>query len=235
MLQVFPKGLKLRMKLGFIKSLKLSAYFDNFQFNWLSYRVSAPSNGHDYFLQLDYSPARDFQFTTYLRQEIKQQDFSDITEGLKKQTDINKLKYRFQISYKVLRNITLKNRFEQIIYNDGINPVSKGYLIYQDLVYKPKIIPFSFYFRYALFDTDDYNSRLYAYESDVLYAFSIPAYYGKGSRFYTMIKIKLRKNIDFWLRYSQTYYVDRNVISSGLTEIDGNTKSEIKMQIKIKF
>lgn len=217
------------------KSLKFSAYFDNFQFNWLSYRTSAPSNGHDYFLQLDYSPVRDFQFTTYLRQEIKQQDISSIENGLKKQTDINKLKYRFQLSYKVLGNITLKNRFEQIIYKDGVNPISRGYIIYQDLIYKPQIIPFSFYFRYALFDTDDYNSRLYAYENDVLYAFSVPAYYGKGSRFYAMVKIKLRKNIDFWLRFSQTYYVDRNVISSGLTEIDGNTKSEIKAQIKIKF
>jgi len=217
------------------KSLKLSAYFDNFRFNWLKYRVSAPSAGHDYFLQLDYSPVRDFQFTTYLRQEIKQQDISDTEMGLKQQTNINKLRYRFQLSYKVLGNITLKNRFEQHIYNDGINPISRGYVIYQDLVYKPQIIPFSFYFRYALFDTDDYNSRIYAYENDVLYAFSVPAYYGKGSRFYTMIKIKLRKNIDFWLRFSQTYYVDRNVISSGLSEIDGNTKSEVKAQIKIKF
>ncbi len=217
------------------KSLKFSAYFDNFQFNWLKYRVSSPSNGHDYFLQLDYSPIRDFQFTTYLRQEIKQQDISDVKIGVKKQSDISKLRYRFHLSYRVLGNVSLKNRFEQIIYNDGINPISKGYVIYQDLVYKPQIIPFSFYFRYAVFDTDDYNSRIYAYENDVLYAFSVPAYYGKGSRFYTMIKIKIRKNIDFWLRFSQTYYVDRNVISSGLSEIDGNTKSEIKAQIKMKF
>ena len=217
------------------KSLKLSAYFDNYSFKWLNYRASAPSNGHDYFLQLDYSPVHDFQFVAYLRQEIKQQDISNEETGLKKLSDKSRLKYRFQISYKVLGNITLKNRFEQVIYNDGVNEESRGFVIYQDIVYKPKVIPLSFYFRYAFFDTDSYDSRIYSYENDVLYSFSVPAYYGKGSRFYFMTKIKIRKNIDFWFRYSQTYFVDRKVISSGLNEINGNTKSEIKAQIRVKF
>jgi hypothetical protein len=139
------------------------------------------------------------------------------------------------LSYRVLETFTLKNRFEQVIYNDGINSESKGYVVYQDLSYKPKTIPMTFSLRYALFDTDDYNSRIYAYENDILYSFSVPAYYGKGSRFYIMTKVKLRKNIDFWLRFSQTYFTDRSVISSGLTEIEGNIKSEIKFQIRIKI
>ena len=35
--------------------------------------------------------------------------------------------------------------------------------------------------RYAIFNTDSYDTRIYAYEKDVLYAFSVPALYATGS------------------------------------------------------
>ena len=36
----------------------------------------------------------------------------------------------------------------------------------------------------TVFETDDYDTRIYAYEPDLLYNFSLPAYYGKG---YTLL------------------------------------------------
>jgi hypothetical protein len=39
----------------------------------------------------------------------------------------------------------------------------------------------------------------------------------------------------FWLHYAQTYYNNRDVIGSGLEEIEGNTRSEITAQIRMKF
>ncbi len=51
-----------------------------------------------------------------------------------------------------------------------------------------------------------------------------------------MIDYNLTRNIELWLRYSQTYYDNKDIISEGsLTEIKGNTKSEIKAQIRFKF
>ena len=37
------------------------------------------------------------------------------------------------------------------------------------------------------------------------------------------------------LRFSQTYYDDRTTISSGLSQIDGRTKSELKAQVLFHF
>jgi hypothetical protein len=68
-----------------------------------------------------------------------------------------------------------------------------------------------------------------------LYDYSIPAYYYKGSRFYILAKYKFGKNIDFWIRFSQTYYSGLDKIGSALDEIDGNLKSEIKLQLRIKI
>mgnify|MGYP007042166935 CR=1 FL=1 len=50
---------------------------------------------------------------------------------------------------------------------------SNGILLYQDLVYSFKEIPLKLSARYAIFDTDNYDTRLYAYENDLLYVFSI--------------------------------------------------------------
>jgi hypothetical protein len=112
---------------------------------------------------------------------------------------------------------------------------SNGFLIYQDVLYRPENHPFDITLRYALFDTDDYDARIYAYENDVLYAFSIPGYFYKGSRFYLLIKWELLENLDFWVRYSQTFYTNQTTLSTGLDEIKGNTRSEIKMQVRFKF
>ena len=112
---------------------------------------------------------------------------------------------------------------------------SNGFLIYQDVLYRPDDKPFDITLRYALFDTDDYDARIYAYENDVLYAFSIPGYYYNGSRFYILLKWEILDNLDFWLRFSQTFFNNQSTIGSGLDEIEGNARSEIKVQLRLKF
>ena len=90
-------------------------------------------------------------------------------------------------------------------------------------------------FRFGLFDTD-YNARIYSYENDILYGYSIPAYVGKGFRTYFNIRYTVVENfIDIWIRYSQFGYVDKENIGTQLTEINGNNKSEVKLQMRIKL
>ncbi|MFT4771736.1 MAG: hypothetical protein ACI9D1_001770, partial [Cryomorphaceae bacterium] len=43
------------------------------------------------------------------------------------------------------------------------------------------------------------------------------------------------RNTDIWLRVAQTYFTDRQVVGSGLEEIDGNTRTEMKFQIRHMF
>ena len=112
---------------------------------------------------------------------------------------------------------------------------NKGFVIYQDLIFKPKKIPLKIQTRLAFFDTDNYDTRIYAFENDVLYAFSVLPYYGQGLRYYFNVSYKINRNFSLWLRFSQTYFTDRSVISSGLNEIDAATRSEIKVQIRAKF
>ena len=159
----------------------------------------------------------------------------DLTEGIDYLVHEKQTNYRFHYSYKVSESFKLKGRVELINYNKEEVPFETGYLIYQDILFKTKKLPFSFAFRYAIFDTESFNSRIYAYENDVLYAFSIPAYSNRGVRTYLTVRYHIKRGVDLWLRYGLTYYDNLDVVSSGLEEIQGNHKQEIKAQLRFRF
>ena len=213
----------------------LSAYYDVFQFPWLRYRTDAPSIGSEWLAQLNYRPSRKVEMYLRARRELKDENATGITEGINYLVDRRRTYLRYHTSFSLNDAVKLKSRVEVSEYVLGENAPEKGFLVYQDVSYKMTALPLALSFRFAMFETDTYNARMYVYETDVLYAFSIPAYYYRGTRMYIMARVKLLKRMDIWLRYAQTYYDDRSVISSGLPEIQGNTKSEVKAQLRIKF
>ena len=89
--------------------------------------------------------------------------------------------------------------------------------------------------RLQYFETDGYDSRIYAYENDVLFYYSIPAFFNKGFRYYLNINYDLNANTSFWLKWSQTIYNNVTSIGSGLDEIPGSSKSEIRVMTRINF
>ncbi|HNW67725.1 MAG TPA: hypothetical protein PKK66_02610, partial [Bacteroidales bacterium] len=105
-----------------------------------------------------------------------------------------------------------------------------GILLFQDVGVKIPKWNFGANLRFAFFDTDSYDERIYAYENDLLYMFTINGYYGKGVRFYVMLDYGY-SFFDLQLRFSQTFYDDRNSISSAQELINAKHKSEIRAQV----
>ncbi|HIO46369.1 TPA: helix-hairpin-helix domain-containing protein, partial [Candidatus Poribacteria bacterium] len=186
----------------------LSAYYDVFQFPWLRYRTDAPSIGSEWLAQLNYRPSRKVEMYLRARRELKDENATGITEGINYLVDRRRTYIRYHTSFSLNDAVKLKSRVEVSEYVLGENAPEKGFLVYQDVSYKMTALPLALSFRFAMFETDTYNARMYVYETDVLYAFSIPAYYYRGTRMYIMARVKLLKRMDIWLRYAQTYYDD---------------------------
>ncbi|MFH1319451.1 MAG: helix-hairpin-helix domain-containing protein [Bacteroidota bacterium] len=214
----------------------ISSYYDIFTFPWLKYLVDAPSHGNEFLTQITYTPSKKLEMYIRYKQEEKQKntpgDYEEMIDHLIK---TEKQSLRYNIKYEISESIKLRNRIELSKYQIGDEEAENGYLIFQDVMYKSLKSPISLTFRYALFDTDTYDSRIYAYENDILYAYSIPAHYFRGTRIQLTLRYHIIRGIDIWLRYSQTYYNNMDVISSGLNEIDGNTRSEVKAQVRFKL
>jgi len=114
------------------------------------------------------------------------------------------------------------------------NPVN-GFLIYQDVILNAVEIPIKISARLAHFDTRDYDSRIYAYERNVLYGNSVPAYYLKGTRHYINIRYSPFAALTIEFRWEQTKRTQTEGFGSGPDAIEGRKKSLITAQLRLKF
>lgn len=224
-------GLYFGTKILPVKFVSLSAYSDFYRSEWINFSTAAPSKGWDIFAQANVVLSQKVEFYLRYKNEEKEQKFKqeELYVNLPEKTQ----KSRFHIQIKPGETITLKTRFEHTAYK-GLEK-ENGFMIFQDIQFVPEKIPMNISTRFAWFSTDSYNSRIYAYENDILYAFSIPAYYGKGFRTYINLKLKITDKIDFWVKVANTAWNDRNIISSGYNEIQGSNKTELKFQLRLKI
>lgn len=225
-------GLFIGLQIYFNRAWKMSAYFDTWQHQWLKFGIEAPSFGSEYLVQLNYRPSRNTEIYVRFRNETKERNTTE-SSTIDYVIPTEKTQLRFHLSSKINRDVKLKTRIEIARYKNGIAVPELGFLLYQDLSYN--FDKFRFSTRFAIFDTDTYNTRMYAYENDLLYNFSVPAYYYKGSRFYFNCRYRFSKAFLLEARFARTTFYNRETVGSGLELINGNKRSEVKLQARIRF
>jgi hypothetical protein len=229
------QGLYFGFKALLLSRLSLSGYVDYYKFPWLRYQTDAPSVGSDYVMQLDYNPTRNTTMYFRYRHREKQENYSSEYDYIPLLSDISINEFRFFVSYQAFDFLIFKNRIDFTSYQNIFEEKEYGYLMYQDILYRPELFPVELTFRYALFDTDGYDSRIYTYENDILYAFSVPSYFDKGQRVYLMLKWRALEQLNVWFRIGRLIYSDRTTVGSGTDLINENHKTEIKVQVQIKL
>lgn len=214
---------------------RIDAYADIYKFPWLRFRTNAPSYGKDFVTQITYKPNRVLEIYTRYKSESKAINYNP--DDLTLQAPINQPRqgWRTQLSFSASKSFTFRSRVELVWYDKKDRAAEEGILLYTDFIYKPTFSKLSGNLRLQYFETDGYNSRLYAYESDVLYSFSIPVFSGKGYRYYVNLNYDVNKKLSFWLKYAQFIYQDRDEVGSGLDVIQGNKRSEVKLQGIYRF
>ncbi|CAN5260699.1 helix-hairpin-helix domain-containing protein [soil metagenome] len=214
---------------------RMDAYADLYKFPWLKYLTDAPSGGADYMIQATYKPNKQLELYVRYHTESKSKNYNPGLFFLTPVVDKPKQNVRTQVNYKISPEVTFRQRVEMVWYNKKGQGSQNGFLAFADILYKPALKSYSTGLRLQYFETDGYDSRLYAYENDVLYSYSIPVFYDKGFRYYLNFNCDLNKQITIWLRWAQSIYRDKTVIGSGLDAIPGNKKTEIKLQVQYRF
>ncbi|MEN8811506.1 MAG: hypothetical protein ABF264_09910 [Flavobacteriales bacterium] len=230
------KGIFMGMEAKLNKSFTLTGSMDFFTFPWMRFQVYSPnSGGKEFITQLSYRKSRNFTAYFRYRRQEREVNNSQVESAIYQLTQESRTNYRLNVSMKITDYLSLRNRVEVSEYKKRDTKSEYGFLAYQDIVFKPKSKSYSFTARYALFDAQSFNARIYAYENDVLYYFYIPAYYKVGSRFYLTARYKYRKKFDFWIRYGVWNYRNEETLLSGLEEIQGNVRSDVKVVFRYLF
>ena len=182
-------------------------------------------------LRYNFIPSKTVLLFAQVRQEVKSRNISGDTQNYEA-TSTTKTNLWFNVDYEINQNIDMKTRIQLTDFEmNGVR--SHGFAVVQDLNVNWR--RFTLSGRMALFQTDDYDTRIYIYERDAWLAFSIPALQGTGTRRYLLVQYKATDKLDFWLRWATTGFENKDSIGSSGEEISGNVRNDLKLQIRIKF
>lgn len=228
------QGIYMGAQITPIARWKLSMYVDLFRFPWLKYGLDSPSTGQEYMVQADYNHSKGF--STYIRYKYRKKEKNMITEGdvSSRIVPYTQQRLRCQLIY-FLSSFVCKTSLDGVIYKEEVRDRSKGFMISQSVGWKPSTLPFQSDFYLAWFDTDSYDSRVSSYEKNILYAFNMPSFYGRGIRLALSFRWDLGRHFTFSTKLGHTYYQDRNLIGTDTEEIEGSNKTDLYALIRWKF
>jgi Helix-hairpin-helix motif len=218
-------------KYTFNKKYSIAGYADIFRFPWLKYRSYSPSDGSEWLVRFNYKPTKTIYFFAQVREETKQRNTGNDTNLF--QTNLaTRRNYWINFDYAATPLLSFKTRAQFSTF-DFNGKTTQGSAIMQDVSFHQG--KFSVTGRYVLFDTDNFDNRIYVYERDVWLAFSFPAYNGKGARHFVLLQYQLNKNVDLWLRWAQTTFVNQDDIGTGGEAIIGNSENDVKFQVRLRL
>ena len=198
-----------------------------------SFLVSRAYWATQYFLETE---KRLRQSTLQCRIQWKEGEKDGATEQASwKQTQVWKsLGVRLHASFALSESLSFSCRLHQEWYRNAAQN-DKGVLFFQDIQWRPKRAKYYLILRYTRFVIPSYDTRIYAYESDVLYAFSIPNYSGAGQRAYAVIRIPIFKGMDAWIKLGYTWYTSKTSIGSQWEEVNSNQQMDLKFLLRYRF
>lgn len=209
-------------------------YADAFKFPWLKFNVDAPSKGYELFSQLTYKPNKKFKLTTRYRLKVKEEN-NPLKSAIKTIQQVKKQNYRAEVHYQIGTHFQFRNRVELVQHQSSVDNLNWGHLIYHDVIFSPLQSNFSGNIRIAIYDIPNYDARIYAYEHDVLYSYTIQAYQDKGWKCYINTRYNIRKELELYCKYGLSLYSNKRVFGTGMDQINGNTRSEVHVQLRYQF
>lgn len=213
---------------------KLSAYADLFRFPWLKYGIDAPSNGQEYTVQVDYSRNQLFSFYIRYRRKQKEKNRLEKDNSVLSVLPYNRQHLRLQFSYIPHPDFSFRTSADGIFYKDEPTR-NQGWMIAQSVGWKPHAFPFQADLYGACFRTANSEIQINSYEKNILYAFSMPSFYGKGIRLAFSFRWSITKRLLLSAKWGYTRYADREQIGTGTEEIDGSSKMDLNALLSWKF
>jgi len=230
---VNERGLYIGLDIKPIRKWTVSMYHDVWRHPWLRFKVDAPSSGSESLIRVRYYLRRNLELYIQARKEVKETNLPKGSEAIHGLGHKSLYRYRIHFSKKLNRSLQLRTRAEwSRLVLAGIDQPESGFLLYQDIIYRPWESPISMTARVAFFDTDSYATGIYAYENNMLYSFSIPSYYEKGMRSYINIRYRPFRAWTFEFRWAATMLSSLDQIGSGNDLIDSRLRTDLGVQIR---
>lgn len=203
---------------------RLMGYSDYCHSPWARYRISQSSHAWDHLLQLTYSPR---QWTLGARYRLRQRQ-RDKT-GTKTLEDYTDQRGRLWADWQSGRRWSSKTQVDVAVASAD----DRGLMVSQTAGYETVTLRLSGGIGY--FVTDSNDSRVYLYETGPLYTFGVSRFSGRGLRGWMMARWQPSRRLMLTAKIATTKYQDRNVIGTGMQQIDASSMTDIDVQTRWKL
>lgn len=228
-------GIYIGLNYHFGAYTRLSFYLDSWKGLWPTFLAHGPTFDQDVYLRLETAQRRKWE--AYGQVKFRHRADNDPDKIPEHQT----IRYNDQVNIRLqFRKIQYQkwkwtNRWELVRVKPGSDPPELGFMGFTDWMWSPIGRTWSLAFRLAYFHTESYNSRIYSYEPDLLYSFSIPSFYGRGWRMALRGSYQLRNGLRMELRTGWTVLPGQAEVGSGLNAVPGPYSQQVKVQAMYKF
>lgn len=215
-------GAMLGAKFSGLRRAELRAYIDYFRFPAPTYISNRASDGVEVLGEVKYFPTKVMSLLLRYKTRSRQRNITGY-DGYLEYTTTHRM--RLQAQWKTVHTI-LSGALDGCIAKRQTQSATHGWMASLRAAHQ-----FGNHFTLrafaALFNTDDYQSALYAYEPQLPQTFLFPASFYHGWRTSAVMQWKTGKHFHIALRYAMVHYFNRSVISSGTQEIASPTQQDI--------
>jgi hypothetical protein len=143
--------------------------------------------------------------------------------------------YRVQFNSEPLKGVRLSHRVEVSSHpSETIVSEKSGFAIYHDLQFRSHS-SLSLQLRWTSFEVPDYDHRLYEFENDLPGNFRSVLLSDRGYKWFVLLTLAPRPGLRLSIKFHQLRYPGRVSIGSGLDEIVGGNKRELRVQIQFSY
>lgn len=208
-----------------LPTLTVMGYADYAHFAWPKYQADAPSNAWDHLLSVAWQPGRLSVLARY-RVKTHEKNNADKTALIHETTHRCKMAVGYDFG-------VLSTRTQGDVASCRYKSDSFGWMASQMVSVKLEWLRGSVLGGY--FHTDDYASRIYAYEPGLRYNFYFPSFYGEGIHYMAQLSASVGAGLTLSTKFSVTDYFDRGYSGSGLERVDRSSRAELEVQALWKF
>ena len=208
-----------------------TAYADFFRFPRPTYKASlSGSKGMELFLQESYTPSQTDILTLRYKMLTRQEDIKGHKGTLQYATT-----HRLRMAYttNVLPGYTLHAAIDAAFSCTQTTSPRQGFMLSARGTHTGRRYSLSAFA--AVFFTDDYSTRLYAYQPQLPATGGFPSFAYHGYSFVAQGSIRLSSRLRLTLRNSLVHYFNKKTIGSGTQAIAGPTKNDLSAQVKWTF
>ena len=213
-------------------AVRIQAFADQYLFPWIRYNYKRPHRGTDFQWQLTHKLNKRSLYTIRWRQSAGQDD--DPGETNDGSSIVRNLRFHQQVGMNGKLEWRQRLEWKQVL--TPLRPRLNGCLYYTEFLFKPPLRKWNLGMRLLWFETDGYAARLYAYERDVLYFSSLPAFYDRGYRVYFLARYEPLPHLGVWCKWAATW--KRSGHQAG-PQTSGTPRSgpvsEIRLQILVQM